>query len=251
MVIECGDYRVKLQKGDRYLVFEQDCDPDGCTESQVDDKLMTCHWNPTAINAMTGFSDFNLYFEDDQQLIIEGANAIWTGTWITYGNPYTGVFVEISQFTGDFEAFNGAWKVVECTETQLIFHGPDGREMVLDRACDVDTPNNVATVMIDGQWLVANYNDSGVDETTDFANWILEFFNDGTVTATNNNVINGTWETYYDSGELKLKLNFGEQVPFDEFNDDWDVFSLGDMRIELRDISGGDGTLDVLVLEKF
>jgi hypothetical protein len=49
--------------------------------------------------------------------------------------------------------------------------------------------------------------------------------------------------------KLKVYLNFGENMPFNELTDDWDFVSVVDGRIELKDISG-DGTITTLVLEK-
>jgi len=45
-------------------------------------------------------------------------------------------------------------------------------------------------------------------------------------------------------------LDFGTQMPFEEFNDDWDVLSATNTRIELQDVSGGGGGTDTLVFEK-
>ena len=47
----------------------------------------------------------------------------------------------------------------------------------------------------------------------------------------------------------ELTLNF-TGVPFDEFNDDWDIVSVLPTRIELRDVSGGGGGTDILIFEK-
>lgn len=60
--------------------------------------------------------------------------------------------------------------------------------------------------------------------------------------------VDGTWEVI--GADTVLVLNFGGDIPFDELEDDWDVFSVEADRVELRDISGGDGELDVLVFEK-
>jgi len=45
-------------------------------------------------------------------------------------------------------------------------------------------------------------------------------------------------------------LNFGHQVPFDELNEDWEVISKSDTKINLRHVSGGDGSIDVLEFTK-
>ncbi len=110
---------------------------------------------------------------------------------------------------------------------------------------------NLSDIIIDGEWIVANYNDSGNDETIHFNGYDLNFVSDGTVTATNGDVVlNGTWSVQSSEGVDKLVLDFGENVPFNEFNDDWDIIDVKEGRIELKDVSGGDGSTSILVFEK-
>ncbi|NNF83239.1 MAG: hypothetical protein HKM99_10885, partial [Flavobacteriaceae bacterium] len=51
------------------------------------------------------------------------------------------------------------------------------------------------------------------------------------------------------SGNI-LSLDFADGIPFDEFNDDWDVISVSDTEVVLQDVSGGGGGTDVLTLQK-
>ena len=62
--------------------------------------------------------------------------------------------------------------------------------------------------------------------------------------------ISGSWEVIGDPTELQLELDFNSQVPFDEFNDDWDVGNYTDVLVELFDISGGNGGTDYLTFAK-
>jgi hypothetical protein len=39
-------------------------------------------------------------------------------------------------------------------------------------------------------------------------------------------------------------------MPFDEFNDDWDVVTYNNTRVELFDVSGGNGGTDYLTFQK-
>ena len=113
-------------------------------------------------------------------------------------------------------------------------------------------PNaSLSDILIEGTWLVAKYNDSGDDETLDFEGFSFVFQEDGTVVATkNDDVVEGTWSVTTDSGQEKFILDFGETLPLSEFNDDWDIEDVLINRVEFHSISGGDGTLDVLVFEK-
>ena len=91
--------------------------------------------------------------------------------------------------------------------------------------------------------------DGPANETATFAAYQLAFNADGTLIAeSDTDTVDGTWEVV--GADTVLVLNFGGDIPFDELEDNWDVFSVEADRVELRDISGGDGELDVLVFEK-
>ena len=112
---------------------------------------------------------------------------------------------------------------------------------------------DLEAIIVEGNWVVASYIDSGENSTAEYSNYSLNFNMDGTVTATDggSNTFYGNWEVFTsNNGDLKLLLDFENQVPFDEFNDDWLVIDLQTNRIELYDLSGGDGTEDFLVFER-
>ncbi|MGB5226616.1 MAG: hypothetical protein WBN55_00030, partial [Eudoraea sp.] len=106
----------------------------------------------------------------------------------------------------------------------------------------------LGTILQDGLWKVASYLDDGIDETNDYGGYELNFNNDGTVVADNGTPINGDWSLQ--NSETTLILNFGTFMPFNEFNDDWDVIATSDTSVELQDVSGGGGGTDTLILEK-
>jgi hypothetical protein len=65
------------------------------------------------------------------------------------------------------------------------------------------------------------------------------------------NTVEGTWSTRRSSnGSSKLVLNFAAGEPFEELNDDWDITETSNTLIKLRDVSGGNGEIDYLTLEK-
>jgi hypothetical protein len=81
---------------------------------------------------------------------------------------------------------------------------------------------------------------------------VFTFNEDGTVVAQNDLFTeNGTWayDNSSSSGE-ELILQFSEATPFDEINDDWDIVSVSDSKIELSDISGGNGDVELLTFTK-
>ncbi|MCW5520948.1 hypothetical protein J1N09_13950 [Aureitalea sp. L0-47] len=105
--------------------------------------------------------------------------------------------------------------------------------------------------LLDGLWFVAEYLDDGFDETGIYNGYQLDFSAGGSVTASNGgNNFNGTWSVIDTGGDLDLMLDFGTQIPFDEFNDDWDVLNFTTTLVELEDVSGGGGGTDNLTLQK-
>jgi hypothetical protein len=117
--------------------------------------------------------------------------------------------------------------------------------------CSGETDQELENIMIEGQWFVANYNDSGVDETDDYNGYVLDFDSEGIVIATNGTeTVSGSWDAFLDNAELKLMINFGTAIPLGEFSDNWDVVNFTNTNISLRDISGGSGETDILVFER-
>ena len=113
-----------------------------------------------------------------------------------------------------------------------------------------------------GSWRITNFNDSGQDETSDFNGYDFTFNSDGSLVASNgSNTVTGTWSVTDDSNSSDdsssdddIDFNIFFPVPetsdFEDLNDDWDVVSTTPTRIRLMDVSGGDGSTDMLTFEK-
>lgn len=101
-------------------------------------------------------------------------------------------------------------------------------------------------------WSVSSYIDDGVDQTTDFENYILSFADEGVFQAViDENTTEGMWSVGISSSrELELVLDLGEVAPLGELSDSWVVKSLTDNSIELIDVSGGDGSVETLVIQR-
>ena len=83
-----------------------------------------------------------------------------------------------------------------------------------------------------------------------FSGYVFTFNNNGTSTAVRNSITTaGTWSTYTDSGENKLDLNF-DGLALDEIEDDWRIIEFSATQIRLKDVSGGDGSVDYLTFTK-
>jgi hypothetical protein len=127
-------------------------------------------------------------------------------------------------------------------------------------AAQVEEVQNLVTA---GSWSVESYIDSGVEETDDYAGYTFTFNANGSLLADNgSNQIEGSWSVTGDdnddsssddsmdddSDDIDFNLFFASPDRFAELTDDWDIVSHTDSRIELIDISGGDGSTDRLIL---
>ena len=121
------------------------------------------------------------------------------------------------------------------------------------------TAQQVTNLAQSGTWVVSSFVDSGQDETNDFAGYSFDFQTDGTLVATNGNqTLNGTWSVTgsnsNDDGDSDNDFNIffpvNEDHDFEDLNDDWDIVSATDNRIELLDVSGGNGGTDRLIFTK-
>lgn len=113
-----------------------------------------------------------------------------------------------------------------------------------------------------GTWRISSYIDSGDNETSDFNGYNFTFTTDGSLVATNGTITyNGTWSVTNSSnssddssGDDDIDFNIffpvSDDHDFEDLNDDWDIISHSNTTISLMDISGGDGSTDILVFEK-
>ena len=118
-----------------------------------------------------------------------------------------------------------------------------------------DIENNVQS----GTWLITNFIDSGTNESTDFTGYNFTFESSGVLNANNgSNDFNGTWsvtdsdsdDDSPDDNDLDFNINFNLTNNFEDLNDDWDIISQSDTKIELTDVSGGNGGTDFLTFER-
>lgn len=158
-----------------------------------------------------------------------------------------------------FEDLNDDWDVQNYTSLLIQLMDVSGGGSGTDylnfgrdpyTGCAGGGGSDLNDVILNGPWYVASYLDDGVDETYDYYGYNLTFNINGTVLAENGvNSFNGTWSVVGTTTQ-DLVLDFGTQIPFDEFNDDWDVLSFNETTINLEDVSGGNGGTDTLIFQK-
>ena len=121
-----------------------------------------------------------------------------------------------------------------------------------DTSSQVSNPTEIASTLADGQWIVTLYKENDVVQTSNYSGYNFTFAADGALSATNGSTTqSGDWSTYTDSGYTKLDMMFTAlDGPFEEISEDWRVISRTTTKIELKHISGGDGSTDYLTFEK-
>lgn len=106
-------------------------------------------------------------------------------------------------------------------------------------------------------WIISLFNDSGKDETNHFTGYTFKFDITGTLTATNGaNTYKGTWSISDSNSnddskdDLHFIIHFNLTNDFEDLNDDWDILTYSSNKIELVDVSGGNGGTDYLTFTK-
>ena len=115
-------------------------------------------------------------------------------------------------------------------------------------------PTPIINTVTQGTWRVTYYFDTDTDETSDFAGYNFTFGSSNVLTATNGtNTYTGSWSVTSDnspSSDLNFNILFASPVNFEDLSDDWDIVSRTSTKIELIDVSGGNGGTDYLTFEK-
>lgn len=126
-------------------------------------------------------------------------------------------------------------------------------ETITDDQVVEEIQSNVKT----GTWRITKFIDSGVDETNHFSGYNFTFSSTGALTASNgvNNYI-GTWSITDSNSnddspdDLDFNIFFNLTNDFEDLIDDWDIVTQTPTKIELKDVSGGNGGTDYLTFEK-
>ena len=113
-----------------------------------------------------------------------------------------------------------------------------------------------------GTWHITSFVDSGQDETNDYTGYNFTFNANGTLTSSNSsNTIIGTWsvteddddsndDNSNDDNNVDFNILFTSPPNFEELTDDWDIMSISNTKMELIDVSGGNGGTDTLTFTK-
>ncbi len=132
---------------------------------------------------------------------------------------------------------------------------------------DENSPNdnsaeiqNVVNTAQTGNWVITYFFDTDSEETGNYTGYEFTFGADGVITASNGtNTYTGTWSVTDDSNsnddsssddDIDFNILFVSPPDFEELSDDWDIVSYTSTKIQLTDVSGGNGGTDFLTFEK-
>ncbi|MBD3583293.1 hypothetical protein [Flavobacterium selenitireducens] len=118
-------------------------------------------------------------------------------------------------------------------------------------------PAPAIAVATQGTWRITNFEDNGIDKTADYAGFNFTFNNENVIAVDGNGqTITGSWSIVSDDdfdvpedSNLDFNIFFQEPASFRPLNEDWDIATYSETRIELQDLDD-DGPSDYLVLER-
>lgn len=110
--------------------------------------------------------------------------------------------------------------------------------------------NEVENRAINGQqWRITHFTNSNVDRTSVFAGYIFEFDSHNLLTSTNGSEnLSGTWSVSNTPSDDQMKtefdnigftISFTNPTQFEALTGDWEILSITESRIELRDANNG------------
>lgn len=245
-----------------FLTFERTPFDGGIDDTALVDALTNGDWYVTYFfddtDETADFADYTFNFASDNTATATDTNGTTNGSWATTSGDQTQLGLILNFGTSiPLDELEDDWDVLEVTNDIIRLKdisGGDGSEDFLTferNPFDGGSGNdNLEDILTDGLWFVASYVEDSDDQTSNYAGYELDFNIDGTVTASNgSNTNNGNWAVI--SGGNQMVLNFGTDLPFEEFNDDdWNVLSVSSTEVIIQDVSGGNGGTDTLTLQK-
>ena len=122
---------------------------------------------------------------------------------------------------------------------------------------DHSSMQEIEDAMVSGNWRITKFIDAGNDETNHFSGYDFVFNGNGELTSSNGtNTYEGSWSITDSNSsddspdDLDFNILFNLTNDFEDLNDDWDILSVTASKIELVDVSGGNGGTDFLTFEK-
>jgi len=261
-VYEIEEGRIKIYNGEgNRIIMKQICGDDnvGSDPENLRQILKECEWVIKKVKMQGEEIDRLLGFEFKFMAggVITLSNGVTSseGTWEIALNAEAQLVVAIT--IGDEPGVSFEWPIRELTNSRLKFEVEEiDYELILQRVCNDNADDadvtEIRNSMMGGDWTVASYVEGDLDQTDMYGGYSVAFMTEYQMAIKEGGETFGAglWRVLRNKDQqLKVYLNFGDNMPFDELTDDWDFVSIEAGRIELKDISG-DGTITTLVLEQ-
>lgn len=199
------------------------------------------------------FAGYEFFFATDNTAQAINATTTVNGTWNLSDDNIPNLEMDFGE-NDPFDELDEDWDIVEATnEIIKLKHvsddgGDDVEFLTLERTPGTGggDPTAFTTNLTTDSWYVNLLEDDGENETCHYVEYEFTFNANQTVTAvSSSNTVNGTWAASGSGSGIELDLNFeitGEDDPFDDLNDDWDVQDFNAELIKLFDVSSGGST---------
>jgi hypothetical protein len=181
----------------------------------------------------------------------------FTGSWEITENAQGRLVMAIS--FGDEPGVSFEWPLSDLRNDRLKFEIPEiGYELILQRVCNDNADDGdvleIRNKMMAGNWVVSSYIEGDNELKATLADYTINFgilHLMGITLGEMGTVQPGLWRVLRNSeGKLKIYFNAGDTEPLSVLTDDWTFVSINEGRLEVKDISGGNGTVRVLVFER-
>ncbi|MGB5608356.1 hypothetical protein [Eudoraea sp.] len=249
-VYELGEGKIKLYaEGGNRIIMNIACDLFNTDPTTLREILKECSWvikkvknQGEEIDRLLGY-EFN--FLPEGVVTLGEGETISQGTWEITTNEQGRLVMAITM--GSEPGVSFEWPLSDLRNDRLKFEVEDiGYELVLQRVCD-DNNNDgdvleIRNFMMGGDWMVALYEDGDMNETGNYAGYTFNFMANHLITSTLSETgvsYPGLWRVLRNSdGKLKVYLNFGDVDPLAELTEDWELVSITNTQIVLKDVSG-------------
>ena len=244
------------------LLSNIDCDDPTTTISGFEENLTTGTWFITYyfddLDETSDFDGYEFTFATDNSAEATNGTTTVPGTWNITNSSTPDLALNFGQ-NDPFDELDDDWDIIEITSEIIRLKdvsGGDGSTDFLTFEREPNTGNGGGNLnafienLTTDTWFVNLYDDDDDNETCDYAGFEFSYNLNGSVTAVSDTrTVNGTWSAQNDSSGIDFILNFSinnGDDPFEDLNDDWDVQAFDAMVINTQDVSGGDGSIDVL-----
>ncbi len=197
------------------------------------------------------YTGYHFVFNEDGTVFVESDTETFNGTWEAEGD---GNDITLTLNIPGLSDVNNIWDLyeIENEDGELQIDLRDGEDRLRFECGENDdtTDSELTTILLDGEWVVALYEEEGVNMTAQYSDFVFDFQENNEVIVDNGSIIEGTWNAFNNDEEMSLDFGVINNLLEELNNTDWEVVQVEIDRVELIDVSGGGGGTDILVFEK-